>query len=129
MAGQSFDEHTPRQDFYNIENADGTAPKGIYTGGGAGTRYDALTVSSDDTVDHTAEFYLSTGGAPVYLGSVVVLAGAGHAGVPAVDALAALAVGTTNGVLMLSGIAFAWRVTVAMTAGKFLALMAVGGDF
>lgn len=129
MTVTAFDEHVPQQDLYWLSDSDTDAWTGILTGDGRGSRYDALTVSSDDTIDHTLEFKIDAGGAPIYLGSVVVPAGAGQDGVPAVDALAALQVGSTAGILLLGGIAFSWRVTVALSADKHITMLAVGGMF
>jgi hypothetical protein len=128
VPAQAYEEHLARQDFYSLTPADATAFVGILTGGGQGDRYDALTISNDDTTPHIVEFRIDAGGPPCYLGSVVVPGGAGLAGVPAVDALAALQVGAIAGVLLLPGIALAWRTTTVLYTGTYLTLMAVGGS-
>jgi hypothetical protein len=129
MGFDTYDEKRLLNFLIEIADENGTDPVPIVTTDLPGLRFDAFTAGSDDSIGHTLEVAVSAGGPLHYLGSVQVPAGAGQAGVPAVDVLAALQVGEPGALLLSGGIVLLARVTVAMSSGKRLYLYTVGGQF
>jgi hypothetical protein len=129
MSFQVFDEHTLVNYLTRIANAQGTTPVAVATAPQPGLRIDAIIAGNDDSIDHVVEFGIDNGAQAHYLGSVVVPAGAGQGGVPAVDVLAALQVGTLGAVLVAPDIEVVARVPVAMQGASYLYLTTVGGLF
>jgi hypothetical protein len=121
-----------------LTNAIGTTVTTVVTGGANGTLIESLNVSSTDaTLAHTFQVYLSNGTTAFLLGSVNVPISAGNvAGTPAVDFLRS---GAAPGlpvdvdgnfvIYVPSGFTLQVSVTVAVTTADFVEIVALGVNY
>jgi hypothetical protein len=111
-----------------IVNTDGTTKKTILTGATNGTRIDAIRVCSDDTSAVNLAFYINDGSTDYYIGNVPVASGTGYGTVLPVEALTSLS--PVLGYLVLpSGYSLKVNAVSAVTSGKTVNIVAIGGDF
>jgi hypothetical protein len=110
-----------------FENADGTAKKTIITPGANGFRLDSLHCCLDDTAAATVNFYATVGGTDYFIGQVAVASGAGVSNAW-VEALTTL---NTNMSMVFGNVVTAIKASVAtaVSTGKTLTIMALGGNF
>lgn len=117
-----------------ITDTDGTAMVDVVVGGTHGTLIDTMSACSDDTAPAEINLYMTEGATTVQIGSVTVAAGAGTDG------------GTTASIAALNQTDMPWlrddlsvvvgagqtlkaAAFATVGAGKFVSLMAQGGDF
>jgi hypothetical protein len=129
MPFSTYDEHSLEEIISSLDDATGDTWQVIAAPPSSGARYDAISLSSDDTIDHVVEFASQAGGEYALLGFVTVPAGAGYSPVPAVDGLAYLQLGVLAAVLVKNGSIFVFRTTVLPSAGKYVNARVVGGLF
>jgi len=124
-----FDERVPVVATAAILPADTTGAKSLYTAPASGARFDDILIWNNDTIAHELNLTLRNGGTPYGIGSVSIAAGAGTAGAPAVNLAATLAPTAQAGWVLPSGVSLELNVSVAVQAGKVLAITAFGGLF
>jgi len=98
--------------------------------GPLGARYDAIVAVNTDTVD--LDLYVGlTDETPTsqVLGTVTVTAGAGWGTGPAVDVLAALLPAAVQYIALKPGWRLYFGIVSAPASGKFLNVLAMGGNF
>lgn len=101
---------------------------GLTTGNAAGSRVDAVYVSTNDTTAVNLAFYLYDGSTAWYLCNVNVPIGSGYTTVARVEAMGTLA--PSLGYLVLPN---GWKLqancVATMTTGKITTVIATGGDY
>jgi len=128
MGLSQFDEHFPAFDLEQIDNAWGLTPINFWGASQPPMRVDAIYLSSTDTVDRYLQFWSTAGGANRgLLGTILVPALSGTNGVqPVIDAIPLL-FPTQLCYLGDHFYGLAVAPVVAVTAGKYIYLSAVGG--
>jgi hypothetical protein len=123
----TFDEKNPLNLVQEIGNATGTSPINFGEFDPLSIRFDQVFCSNDDTIDHVVHLSIqSYGGSHIQFGNVNVPAGAGFAGVPAVELLSGCSP-------LLSGITLGPRdnlgisVEVTMVGSSLLYIACLGG--
>ena len=129
MPLEKFDERTPLAQGYQLQNGDGTNAQFVYSGDPSGSRFDSIMVTNDDVIAHNLEFQVTVNGVKFSIGSIAVPAGAGTGGVPAVEAIAALALGGIGAVILPPLSELYVRAEVAVTGAHTVSVTALGGDF
>lgn len=119
---------TPHIAAQTFANSDGTSEKTVITAGANGTLLQAIVISSNDTVDHTASFWLNDGTTDHYLGAVAVPHGSGYTTVARVSAMGTLAPFGTTIQLPTSWLLKA-AMDVAVTSADVVTILASGGDY
>lgn len=121
---------TVTTDAVRFENADGTTAKTLLTAGASGTRVDAITVTSTDTAARTLTLGLLKGEVTYRIGEIVVPIGAGTNGTEKPADGFTLAIPFIGGSINLeAGCSLTVAAQVAVTAGKAIAVVALGGDY
>lgn len=121
---------TVTTDAVRFENADGTTAKTLLTAGSAGTRVDAIIVTSTDTSAKTLTLGMLKGAVTYRIGEIVVPIGAGTNGTekPADGFTLALPFGGGS-INLEAGCSLTVAAQVAVTSGKALDVVAFGGDY
>jgi hypothetical protein len=117
----------------DIENADGTTIQDLVVAGANGSRIDAISVTSDDTVDIDLIVYYHDGTNDFIIARVTVTAGAGTNGT--VQAISLL--NKTNMPFLGEDLSYYLESTdklriaaqAAVTAAKKISLVAIVGDY
>lgn len=121
---------TVTTDAVRIENADGTTAKTLLTAGTNGTRVDSIIATSTDTSDRTLTLYLLKNAVSYRLGEVTIPDGAGTNGVDAAADGITLALPFIGGSFHIeAGCSLTVAVKVAVTSGKAIDVIALGGDY
>lgn len=112
-----FDETTPFQAYFDIQNADGTAYKAFTLSQLGRIRIDAIYCSNNDSVPHYLQIAVFDGSAWAPYGTVLVPSGAGRTNVPAVEAIGVLIPATVGGIVIPPFYQLGGRTDVAVTSG------------
>lgn len=130
MGFLQYNEGQPFNAAAIFNNASGTAQVQIIaTSTHGGRRIDQIIACSTDTVDRVVDVWFAcANGVTTLLGSVTVPAGAGIAGVVAVDLIAHLPLTVYGGLPMQAGDALLLAMEVAVTAGKSIYFSTLGGS-
>lgn len=110
MGLNQFSEGLALNNQVRFTNADGTTLKSVMTQSGYPSRLDSLLVSNTDTIAHVIRFYWNWAGTDYLIGSINVPAGAGTAGVAAVEAMSLLFPSGSQGFTGTSG----WNLRASM---------------
>lgn len=127
MGTQVFSEVQPHLTGVKFVNADGTAAKTVGGDSALQTRVDTLLCQNTDTIPHVINVGVNIGGTIYQLGSVSVAAGAGTAGTPCVDLLAAIFPATQVGMQLMASQQLEVSMVVAVVATFTVTVVAVGG--
>lgn len=92
-------------------------------------RVDTILAVNNDTIDHEVSLRINIASAFYWLGSVVIPAGAGFAGTPSIDLLAACVPPTQLGLNLFSFNYLEVDCLVALSSGKGVWITAFGGLF
>lgn len=127
MSLQTFDERTP--EVFPLVFDDGNSPGTLQLTPNDKLlrRVDAILVTNNDTIDHELILRWNDGTSATWVGSLVVPAGQGFAGTPALDLMASAFPATQVGIALFL---FTWldvRCPVALNSGKGVFISAVGG--
>jgi hypothetical protein len=108
------------------QNSSGTGPQNVITSAPVGLTLSHLWMTSTDTVSREVQLVMapSAGGSRT-IGSITLAAGAGFAGVPAVDMLAEILPGQ-DGISLFATDMVQVSYPVAVTSGKLIAWFADG---
>jgi hypothetical protein len=90
MPNNIFAEIKPLTAFLSFVNADGLTVKNLTQATSRSQRWDTILVANTDTIAHVVRVYAHKSTTMTLIGSVNVPAGAGTAGVAAVELIAAL---------------------------------------
>ena len=117
-----------------FENSDGTTIKDVLTAGADGTRIDHMFISSDDTSAQDVTLYLNDGTNNIWLGTVNVPAGSGSGvvnmtAVNLMDNTKLAMLDLDSKLYMKAADKIMANVNVAVTAGKIIYVVAIGGDY
>ena len=129
MSIAQFDERVVNNSTRLVVPADGTALLPLVTVGVGDRRVDALLVSNRDTIAHVVNIVLTHVGVLTVLGSTSVPAGAGFAGAPSVDIMAASFPSTQVGMNLTGADLLGVQLAVAVAATFDVSVTAVGGLF
>lgn len=129
MGRNIYDEGTYQISLAQIVNADGTTLKQLASSQFPDLRIDNILLTSSDTVTRVVDFWYNLSGVNYLIGSVSVPAGAGYAGVAAVDAMATLLLIGQIGLPMNSSAVLNWAVETTVTAAKVVQAVVLGGRF
>ena len=120
---------TVTTDAVKFENADGTTAKTLLTAGAAGTRVDAIVVTSTDTAARTLTLGLLKNAVTYRIGEIVVPIGAGTNGTEKPADGITLALPMLDCLHIEAGCSLTVAAQVAVTAGKAIDVVALGGDY
>lgn len=124
-----FDERNPSVIAVTQLAAASPGATTILTANGTSRRYDAILVSSTDTVDRTIALEVLQGATATSIGQVVIPAGSGTGAIPPVDLIAALPLTGQAGIVLGPADSLRFSTIVATTAAKQISLVALGGTF
>jgi hypothetical protein len=124
---------TPAYGRQTIANADGTSTKDLFTAGASGSQVQAIMITTDETAARDLKIYIYDGTNTDLIGVVNVPIGAGNtSGVLAVNALdkSLLPWLPDDKVITLkAGFKIKIAAGTAVTSGKTITVVALGGDF
>lgn len=124
---QTFDENEPFANVHYIVNAAGTGSVTFVNANPRRVRIDSILAINNDSIPHVVNVFYFDGSTPGLIGSASVASGAGTAGTPSVDLLAAI-LPTTQVGLLLNGVStINVAVAVAVTGANSVQLTALGG--
>jgi len=118
MGLQVFDERFPSLSGVQIVAADTTTLKQLVSvGQPGGLLIDAILLSNTDGIDHNVDFWFTLSAVNYGIGSIKVPAGAGKAGVAAVDAVPWLYPNSRKAIIITNLSALYFSVEVSVVTG------------
>jgi len=129
MGLQTFDERTILAAVKLVAPADGTGAVALLPVHSSDRRVDTIIATNRDTIAHVVTLTLNNGATTIILGSVSLAAGAGTAGTPAVDVLAACLPATVVGLLLVPADNLLVTMAVAIQATFDVGFKVIGGIF
>lgn len=127
MSLQIFDERVPELFPLVFDDSNSPGTLQLTPNDKLFRRVDSILVTNNDTIDHEIQLRLNNGTAATWLGSVLVPAGQGFGGTPALDLMAGAFPASQVGIAIFI---FTWldvRCTVALNSGKGVFITALGG--
>jgi hypothetical protein len=129
MGFERFEEHTLANESYYADNTSGTTFQGVTGSHPEPYRIDAFIFTSNSASPQDVEIGIHIGPLTYPLGQITVPALAGTPGVPAVDAVAALAPPSIGAFLIEPLRTLEARQVTALTGGDVVLGFTMGGTF